>query len=86
MTPAPQRTVRRAIIVTAALASMAWSCAGDDTATRRHIAPRGGHPGDVTPGAADDIGDRSGSHRGVDDTGVDTAVCGHGGDGARAAG
>ena len=34
MTPAPRRTVRRAIIVTAALASMAWSCAGDDTATR----------------------------------------------------
>ena len=34
MTPAPPRTTRRAIIVTAALASMAWSCAGDDTATR----------------------------------------------------
>ena len=70
--PPHQRTVRRAIIVTAALGSMAWSCGGDDTATRPPHRSHGGHPGVVTPGGADDIGDRSGSHRGVDDTPAST--------------
>ena len=33
MSPAPKHTVRRAIVVAATVSSMAWSCAGDDTAT-----------------------------------------------------